>query len=203
MIEAVFGLVGVVVGSAITITKDAWSSWRDRRRRAAYAAIRVVCILEEYADKCVGVVQDDGTAYGRPAGRTDQGEEFLEPQVAQPASPEYPDDLDWRSLDASLMQRALSFPNVARSTDRFIAIEADFSAPPSYDGLFEARRVGYGRLGLEALEISAALRKLYKIDAIGRNAFSSDWDPDGYLRDTLAKFEKEKAEARSSSEALL
>jgi hypothetical protein len=115
MIEAVIGLVGVVIGSAITISKDVWVSRLERRKDGSYSAIRLICILEEYADKCIDIVGDDGTAYGQPAGRTNDGEEYYMATETTPEPPVFPDDIAWRSIGEALMHRALALPNMARS----------------------------------------------------------------------------------------
>lgn len=196
MIEAVIGLVGVIVGSAITVFKESWTSWRNRRRSGAYAAIRITCLLEEYADKCVDVVQDDGTAYGRPAGRTADGEEFYEVQVQRPDAPSFPDDIDWRSLDISLMHRILGLPNKARRTDRYIDENSEHSFPPFYSEMFEARQLGYAELGIEALQIAADLRMKYKIEANVVRIGDSDWDAKKFL---MARSKALEEKARNAS----
>lgn len=187
MVEAWIALVGVIVGSFITIAKDTWLSWVERRRSGSYAAIRLTCILEEYAEKCIDLVLDDGTAYGQPAGRTDDGEQYHSTQVQPPAPPDYPDDIEWRSLHEPLMHRVLALPNMARSTDRHIQAAAEHAFPPRYEEAFEARQKGYAHLGIEASEISKELRRRYDIDAKGRTDLNVDWDPEAFLRDRLAE----------------
>ncbi len=187
MMEAWIGLAGVIVGSFITISKDTWLSWIERRRSGSYAAIRLTCTLEEYADKCIDVVLDDGTAYGQPAGRTDDGQEYHAAQAELPAPPDYPDDIDWRSLNEPLMHRVLALPNMARSTDRHIDIAAEHAFPPYYEEAFEARQKGYAHLGIEALETAKELRQRFKISAKGRTDLNVDWDAEAFLRDRLAR----------------
>lgn len=199
--EAIIGLVGVIVGSAITVTKDSWSSWRERRREGSYSAIRLICILEEYADKCIDVVGDDGTVYGQPAGRTNDGEEYYQAQVASPEPVDFPGDIGWRSLKGSLMHRTLALPNMARSTDRHINAASDFASPPDYSEVFEARQEGYARLGLEALEIADALRKQFHITVKGRAALNTDWEPKVFLKGEISKIDQRRIEWEKQSEA--
>ncbi|MAN73862.1 MAG: hypothetical protein CME84_07220 [Henriciella sp.] len=189
LIVAGIGLAGVLLGSLIAVSKDAWASSRQRRRDGSYAAIRLACLLDEYADKCIDVVQDDGTAYGQPAGRTSDGQEYLQAQVATPGPPDYPDDIAWRSLDEKLMHRILALPNMARSTDRHIDAASDYAHPPDFDEVFEARQQGYARIGLESLEIASALRKRFEIESVGRVSNNPDWNPEACFRETLQKFE--------------
>jgi hypothetical protein len=194
MIEALIGLVGVVIGSGITIWKDVWNSKLERRRDGSFSAIRLICILEDYADKCISIVGDDGTAYGRPAGRTKDGEEYYEAQETSPEPPVFPDDIAWRSITEPLMHRALALPNVARSTDRHISAASENASPPFYDKFFETRQEGYARLGLEALNIADDLRQQFGVSAMGRAKLSFDWDPKKHLREKLLKFDERHAE---------
>ncbi|POF31117.1 hypothetical protein [Roseibium marinum] len=193
MIEAFIGLAGVLVGSMITISKDLWVSKLVRRREGSYSAIRLICILEEYADKCIDVVCDDGTAYGQPAGRTESGEEYNAPQIAKPYPLEYPEDIAWRSIKEPLMHRALALTNKARSTDRRIDASAEHALPPEYEELFETRQEGYAWLGLDALGLADDLRKEFKIFAKSSAELNGDWDPKAFLRGRLSQ----KQERRS------
>lgn len=190
MIEALIGLAGVIVGSVITISKDTWVSWLERRRDGSYSAIRLICSLEEYADKCVDVVLDDGTAEGRPAGRTNSGEEYYEVQVATPEPLAFPDDISWRSLPSEFVHRALALPNKARSTDRHIDASGEHSFPPDYEEVFDARQKGYAQLGVDALQLADDLRKQYGISVKSRAELNSGWDPLAYLREKLSKLKE-------------
>lgn len=193
MIEAIIGLVGVIVGSVITIAKDSWGTWRERRREGSYAAIRLICILEEYADKCIDVVYDDGTAFGRPAGRHENGEEYCVAQADAPEPLEFPEDIAWRSIPEALMHRVLALTNKARSTDRHISAAGEHAFPPDYDEFFEQRQLGYAQLGLDALEITDELRKRFGISAQSRTNLNTDWNPKAFLREKIAKPQEEGA----------
>lgn len=199
LIVAGIGLAGVLIGSIITVSKDVWASSRKRRRDGSYAAIRIANILDEYADKCIDVVQDDGTLYGQMA-RTKDGEEYREAKTAAPEPLVFPDDIDWRSLDEATMHRVLSLPNLARSTDRHIQAASDFAHPPDYDDYFEARQEGYAKLGAEALSISDMLRKKFSIDVKGRAQLGSDWSPEDFLNGKVAEFSKRHPPEQSDVE---
>ena len=121
MSEAIIGLIGVVLGGVLTSFKDLVAHFFTRRGNGRYAAVRIIAVLDEYAQKCVSVVADDGTCEGRPAGRTDQGEEYYDPQVASPEPPAFPNDIDWRSISFKLMHRILALPN--RSEERRVGKE--------------------------------------------------------------------------------
>lgn len=196
MMSAWIGLGGVIVGSMISITKDVWLSWIERRRDGSYSAIRLIFILEEYADKCIDVVGDDGTFQGQPAGRTDGGEEYLELQVQSPDPIEFPDDIVWRSLEGSLMHRTLAMTTRARSTNRYVSASAENAYPPDFEEFFYPRREGYAQLGLDALELVDDLRKQYGIATKTRSEMDSKWDPKLHLRDMLDRFEKGRSRDR-------
>jgi hypothetical protein len=188
MIEAIIGLVGVIVGSVVTIAKDSWGTWRERRREGSYSAIRLICIMEECADKCIDVVYDDGTAYGLPAMRNKSGEEYCVAQTEAPDPLEFPDDISWRSIPEALMHRILALPNKARSTDRHISKAGENAFPPDYDEFFRLRQHGYAQLGLDALEITDDLRDRFGVSAQSRTNLNTDWDPKAFLREKISKF---------------
>ena len=79
MTEAIFGLIGVIVGSTISWFQTYWTNKQAAKRDAKYLAIRVVCILDKFVEDCADVVSDDGLSFGQ---RTPDG--LLEPQVKAP-----------------------------------------------------------------------------------------------------------------------
>lgn len=199
MISAIFGIIGVVVGSFLSTLKDAYFSSRVRRKQAEYAAIRIVCLLDEYVDRCLDVVRDDGTSEGRPAGRTEQGEDYCDAQVRLPDPPAYPDDIDWKSLRTSLMYRALSLPSRAHDRNRFIAASSDHAFPPDFSEYFEARQEGYARLGLEAHKLAVDLRKTYRVPELYGEASNPAWNPSETLNATIREIDARKLSRSNSS----
>ncbi len=59
------------------------------------------------------------------------------------------------------MHRALSLPDKARSTDRYISTQIVYGISPNHEKYFEPRQEGYAQLGLEALELAEYLREEY------------------------------------------
>lgn len=182
MSDALIGLAGVVVGVLAALGKEAVSYWTGRRNAGRYAAVRIVCVLDEYVEKCVDVVHDDGTREGRPAGRTDGGEEYLSAQVDSPEPPEFADDIDWTSISPDLMYRVLALPNLAVRTERFISAASEHASPPDYDEFFRARWEGYADLGLEALGIANELRRQFKLPLTSLEAGNHNWDAARFFR---------------------
>lgn len=181
MNEAIIGFVGVLIGVVATLGKDALSYWTRRRKAGRYAAIRIVSVLDLYVEQCVGVVGDDGTAEGRPAGRTEQGQDYLVAQVATPEPPTFPDDIDWTSINADLMYRVLALPNLAAQTERIICAANEHAYPPDFEEFFEARQEGYADLGLEALELAKALQQKFKLPKQSLDIGNPDWDSATFL----------------------
>jgi len=197
--EIVFGFLGVLVGSAIPWIKEEWHRKRSRQENGQFYAVRIASVLDEYAQKCVAVVSDDGTTEGRPAGRTEQGEEYYVPQVTSPEPPNFPDDIDWRSIPFKLMYRILALPNTARDTDRYISHSSDNSFPPDYDEFFSARQEGYAHLGLEALNLVNDLRKEFDFPDMPAKFWDWGWDSREFFKEKLNDFEQRRRNSETSN----
>jgi hypothetical protein len=183
MRELLSGLLGVVVGATLSWLRELWSENRHRTRHARYVAIRVVCALDRYVDRCADVASDDGLCQGQP-----NAEGCLEAQVDPPPPPAFSEDLDWKSIEPALMYRILSLPSEAESAKRLIDAVADFTGPPDYEPFFEERQDQYAKLGLAAYSLTEEIRKKYGIPAQERG----EWDPAAHL----AKVREQVAEER-------
>ncbi|MDH6252501.1 hypothetical protein M2347_002228 [Chryseobacterium sp. H1D6B] len=168
MTEAIFGLIGVLVGSGISWFQSHWTSRKESEKNARYLAIRLVCILDKYMEDCADVVKDDGLSEGQ---RSAEG--CLSPQVKIPAAPHYPDDIDWKSIDPDLMFALLSFPSEIENGNRMIDATEIISMAPNYQDWFDERRFYYCQFGLIAYKLSNELSEKYGIKKKQYN----DWDP--------------------------
>lgn len=177
MAEAMFGLVGVVVGSLITWLQGLSMTNASLDRDARYLAVRVVCVLQKFLEDSVAVVKDDGLSYGQ---RTPDGS--LEPQVASPGPPVFPDDVNWKSIEPEFMYEVLSFPSDVEAADNNISAVWNFACPPDYEEYFDARVALYGELGLHAYKLIEKLSKKYDIK---RKTYDS-WDPTIEIKRELA-----------------
>jgi len=190
MNEAYIGLVGVAVGGFIAIAKDLFASLFKQRKNAEYLAIQIVCILDEFVDKCYEIVLDDGTCQGQPAGRhyydKDHYDEFYMPQVDMPKSIEFPTDVDWKSIDHKIMYRILMLPSSIRSTNQTIYSSSEYSFDPDNEPVFEARQDGYSKLGQEAANIAIELRKTYNLP----KREIEFYNPQIKFEETITKFER-------------
>lgn len=194
MTEAIFGLIGVLIGSGITWFQSYWFNKKDAEKAARYLAIRVVCILDKFLMDCVEVVKDDGLNCGE---RTHNG--CLEPQVACPPALEFPSDVDWKSIDSELMYRILSFPSDIEASKGIISATWEFSSPPDFEEWFEERAYWYAQFGLNAYKIADELSKRYGIKAKTYN----DWDPVADLSSELDKILKSRTLRRKQQAAFV
>lgn len=196
------GLLGVLLGSSLSWIKDFIVSSSKKENDGRYAAVCIISVLDEYVQKCVEVVCDDGTSEGRPAGRRENGEEYCAPQVKCPEPPIFPGDINWKSLRPELMYRNLMLPNSAREMDRYICSSRENSFPPDYDEFFAARQHGYATLGLDALSIANEFRKEYKLPASFVNDLQPDWDVQKFLQDKKTEIENRR-NARTLSDVTM
>ncbi|MBR2174473.1 hypothetical protein [Sphingopyxis sp.] len=201
--EIVFGFLGVLVGSAIPWIKEEWHQRRSRQENGQFFAVRITAALDEYAQKCVAVVSDDGTSEGRPAGRTEQGEVYYEAQTTSPEPPIFPDDIDWQSIPFKLMYRILALPNTARDTDRYIANSSEYSFPPDYDEFFSARQEGYAHLGLEALKLIEDLRNEFDFPDLPPKFWDWGWDSKAFFEEKLDHIQKRRQHNQIASVAMI
>ncbi|MGO9594777.1 MAG: hypothetical protein ACLQFT_20705 [Steroidobacteraceae bacterium] len=181
---AVVGIVGVVIGSFLTLLRETWSDSRMRARHARYLAIRVVCTLDKYVENCAEVVSDDGLCMGQ---RDKEG--CLQAQVPTPPPLAFPDGLDWKSIDHALMYRLLSMPNEAEAADRKIDFVSQYVAgPPDFEEFFEERRDKYATLGLAAFALTQEMRTKYDIP----QQTLGEWNPAERLAKAKEQVEKDR-----------
>jgi len=182
VISAIAGFLAVLVGTAVV----PWvREYFSRRQAARYLAIRMVCILDKYVDDCAAVTSDWGS---------ENQEGFSEPQVSLPPMPSYPKDVNWHSIEYSLMYDILSLPTAADKARSIVSGASEFADPPDYQSFFETRTRQFAALGLKAFELTKRLRKRYHIPDIDR----TDWDSVGHINEQLQKL-KEIEERRKVS----
>ncbi len=193
MMEALFGFLGVLIGTSIPWIKEEWHRRRNRQENGRVSAVRIISMLDEYADKCSEVVSDNGTSQGRPAGRDENGVEYYIVQVSCPEPLTFPNDIDWKSISFDGMYRSLKLSETARVTDKYISASADWASFPYYDEIFTARQEGYARLGLEALDLSRLLREEFNLPVKLPMFWNEDWDMKVYLEEKLENIENQRS----------
>lgn len=186
MSNAIFGLIGVMVGALLTWVKESLHTRRERTQQARYLAIRVVCILDEFHASCCEIVGDDGTYHGQ---RTVDGD--LQAQTSLPDGISFPDDVDWRAIDHFLMYRILSLPSRIKTDNDAISFIYDaVSCPPDYEEYFEERQYRYACLGLDVFGLAQEIGRKHNIP----DRQLDNWDPIGELRDKKAEIEAQRKE---------
>ena len=155
MESAIFGLIGVVVGSVLTTLKEFWFETRKRKKDAVFLATHVSTLLDRFVERCVDVARDDGLLDGQ---RDEQG--CKSPQVEVPRFEPHIVQVEWKSLDAQLMYDVLDFPNRVIAVERSIQATTEYVAgPPDFEEFFEERRIQYSGLGIEAAQLALRLRR--------------------------------------------
>ncbi|MEW8347809.1 MAG: hypothetical protein AB2687_05820 [Candidatus Thiodiazotropha taylori] len=192
MVEALIGLLGVIVGASITAVREHWVSAEATKKSAEYLAIRAVSVLDGFTEQCADVVGDDGLSHGQvgPDG-------CRVVQISTPSFSVEELDVDWKSIPSNLMYEILSLPNRVSAADQKISSVWEYVAgPPDYEELFEERQIQYGELGLKAASLSDELRRLYRIPARDYR----DWSPVEFIteRMALAIAERNERQARAA-----
>ena len=147
-------LIGVFTGAFITIGWDSIKANWTRKKRRAYLAVRVICILEDFIDGCISVAKDNG--------EPDQ-DGCLQTQAPLPGIDFTSLDVDWKTLPANLMFEVLSLPSKVEAAKRVIDATFFYAAfPPNYKEGFDERHQQYSELGLIACDLSTKLRSTHK-----------------------------------------
>lgn len=161
MVAAVFGLIGVIVGSMLTLAREWWFHRQKNQKEQEYLAVVVSCALDAYARNCADVVADDGLYYGQ----TDE-HGYHRIQTATPKFEPEKLNVDWKSLPAILLHQILALPTQAECSERKVTDTFEHCAfPPDFADGFEERMFQYAKLGLTAANLAEQLRELVKLKA--------------------------------------
>ncbi|MEJ2884574.1 hypothetical protein [Pedobacter sp. GR22-6] len=185
MTEAIFGLVGVLIGAGLTWYQSYWMSKKESERAARYLAIRIVCILDQFMELCAEVVREDGLHFGQP-----DPEGFRVPKVQAPDAPRYPDDVDWKSIDHELMYKILAFPSEVNGSARLISDLWDISQGVNYLHWYSERAFWFSSYGLQAFKLSKELAARYGI----QQKSYPGWDPEKEFSEKNARFSVERTQ---------
>lgn len=185
---AMIGLAGVAIGALLTPTIEWLKASRVSRKNAVYLSVRVVCILDQFIDKCSDVVSDNG----------EEDQHGCYHYSLLPDAPTFPNDLDWRSIDDKLMYEILSLPNRAEFAMSKISNFADAVGAP-YDELGEERQYEFAVLGLAANDIKKKICDAYDLP----ESKPTDWDVVAFLKDEKQKIEdRRKAHAEKHTQMM-
>jgi len=180
--------------------KDVFLDRRNQSRIATYAAIRIVCVLDVFADRCLEVANDDGEYTLQ-----DHGQDERECTVDAPDAPVFADDIDWKSLDAKLIYKILSLPAELDQVKNAVSFTFSIVAgPPDYEEGFEERQLRFASLGVVSLKLADALRRKYELEPKAQE--SAEWSAAVRLREIkasieLKRVERERKQAEKLAEA--
>jgi hypothetical protein len=173
IISAGVALLVVLIGQLLVpIIRERHALSRDAR----YLAIRIVCVLDKYLEDCASTAID--------SGQEDENGNSIA-QVSAPLAPTYPSDVNWKSINDTMMYKILALPAAADRAANYVSGADENSFPPDFSEYFEARSQQYSVLGLQAHELTVELRKKYGIQEIQNRS----WDPVQHLKDALKEIE--------------
>ncbi|MFA5985534.1 MAG: hypothetical protein WC782_16065 [Methylococcaceae bacterium] len=185
MTSAIFGLIGVLLGSILAGAKEWWFQRRNNSKDAAYLAVQVVGLLDRYVLSCSSVAEDNGLNRGEPDERGCRTTQ-TEPLQFRPDSLK----VEWRSIPVDLMYDILDLPYKALVAEEMVAAAGANSDPPDYEDFFEERQLQYARLGLLAAQLASRLRA-----HVGLPVRSvCDWNPLDFMERRQSKIESMRAE---------
>ncbi|WP_058119624.1 hypothetical protein [Photobacterium kishitanii] len=174
------GLIGVVVGSALTVLREYFSEWRANRTDARYLAVRLTCLLENFVGECFEVVCDNGEYDDR---------DYLTPTVLVPKLNINEVDGKWQSLPFEFMYEALNLPNCLTKSNEQISLAIEYGdGVPAFSDFFNERQYQFSILGLKAATLSTKLRKKYSMPAKSYG----NWKPIERFIENKNKYEASK-----------
>lgn len=147
METAIFSLVGVIVGSVLAMAKELIFSVINNRADKRYLIVRVSCILESFAHKCMDVSYDEGFEVTK--GRMSENVDTPELELSDI-------DVNWKSISASTVHEILSLQIIKEEIDMYTASVWEHQDHMDY---FKARQKKYTELGLKAIELCHKLKK--------------------------------------------
>ena len=170
MKEALIGFSGVIIGAIIAPTIEFLRAFHQQKRKARYLAVRVICILDNYIEKCHEVTHDDGLdEYQMP-----DEDGCRSPRIPEPSEPTYPADIDWKSIDHNLSYEILSFGRHIKQADECIKVVSDYVAgPPDYEEYFDERQYRYALLGQKAMNLANCLREKYQLQNFSHEIYEN------------------------------
>ncbi|UKE78245.1 hypothetical protein [Xanthomonas graminis] len=171
---------GVIVGWLLAQLGDIWKRRRERKADSAYLGATVLIQLERLIHGCASVAGDNGMAYGRPAGRTEDGEEYYLEQTQAPELTWEGLNVEWKSIDPNLMYTILSIPLELDEAKDYIQGVSEYD-DPSYGTYIDERQLRFAELGVMVADLAEKLRLA---TGVPRRP-AKEWNPDSYLRERL------------------
>lgn len=153
MLSLAGSFFGVRAAHRYTQRREKESEDARQLRDFQYLAVITASTLDRFAAACLDVVYDDGTEHGEPSGKGG----LYQPVVATPGFDPLALNVEWKSAPADLLYSVFALPNRIRELDDVIRSVWDHDHPPDFQDMFWTRRIGYGELGILALDLAAKL----------------------------------------------
>jgi hypothetical protein len=104
---------------------------RTKKSEAKYLAVRVVCVLDKFVEDCASTAIDSGEVdeHGNSIAR-----------LNAPDPPTYPNDVNWKSIDDTLMYKLLSLPASTERAANYVQGSTENAFPPHYSEYFEGKQ---------------------------------------------------------------
>jgi hypothetical protein len=185
MASAIFGLIGVLLGSLLAGAKEWFFLRRNNARDAAFLVVQVVGQLDRYVLACSSVAADEGLNQGQP---DESGYRY-----AQVKTPIFEPDalkVEWRAIPVNLMYEVLDLPYKAVVAQHTVDAASENADPPDFDEFFEERQLQFAGLGLLAAKLADQLRRHAKLPS--RSV--SEWDPVDFMHRTQGGIQALRAE---------
>ena len=157
-------LIGVGAGAVLSAFAPPVTHWLTKRQRCRTLALLVCPVLDKFIADCQAALDDEGEY--RKGNR--------HPSVPMPTRPEFPAEVDWTSINASVAYRVLSLRAATTRIDhelRYIAEE--LHDPPQNEPWFAHRRKRCYKLLRDTADLSLKLRKVAKLPPASDDPFDS------------------------------
>ncbi|MBF0416666.1 MAG: hypothetical protein HQL86_00245 [Magnetococcales bacterium] len=158
--SGIFTIIGILIGSGITWLKELYLHKRSQDRDAHYLAVRVICVLDQFASDCCAVACDDGI--WDPHENPDPQGRLFE-KVKEPESILLPDDVNWKSIDNIILYKILNLPFKLKSVKKLLNEQSEYAIYDDGNLWFQTRQYEYACLGLDVIETTEKLKSRYKI----------------------------------------
>lgn len=183
-------LGGVSLTHRFTRKREQAAAERKIAADRYFIATELVFKLEDYAEACAAVTQDNG----------EPDERGLYRSTTQVQPLEFDDVTgDWRSLPASVMYRVLEFHVLEPEASGAIAHAFDHDFPPDFSQAFRETQYQYARLGLRALFLAKRLRKITGMPSSRLDKYL--WSPQNTLWQCWRKERKFRNKLRLEEES--
>lgn len=187
MESAIFSLIGVALGSLLTLARERWFQQRQEKKDAEFLVILVSRQLDLYTSKCVEIVADEGQ-------QDIEGGSY--PKTSTPKfEPEFL-DVEWKSLPVGLMHEIFDLPFKAEQAEKKLSDISEYVAAfPDFDDWYEERQYQYAILGIEAHTLANRLRAHV---GLSQRQYTGNWDPISFMQCEKSKIEKLRSERHAS-----